>query len=162
MLKSLVKFSVFILVVWIALLFTAPLWPLNPLVGWVMYNMGMSIAQVALYMVPVGFVLSGIVSWVLNKQYNMFDRWVIWDKEEGARWAKVLNWVFETKQYKFGNKANTVSAILGANLHNRQARWWDWLFTHIADRGPLKNDSTHCYDSYKIELKRKYGVFNDV
>ena len=151
---------VFIITLYVALAVTAPLCVLLPIVAYWLYSQhGFGVWQLLLYAVPVWFVLAGIISTVFNKNYNMYGLWSQWDRDAGVWFEAPLNWIFETKQYKFGSNKNTVSAILGANLHTRQARWWDWLFTNVADRSSLKNGSTHCYDSYKIELKRGYGVF---
>jgi len=157
------KFIIFVCVLFFALLASAPLnWVFYPVSVWLHVEYGFEPWQLFTFGVPIWFAVVGLISVIIQKTaYNkMFRMWADWDRFAGVRWAPVLNWIFNTGRYKFGDLNNTVSAILGANLDNsRTARVWDTIFTHIADRGPLKNGSTHCYDSYLIELKRGYGVF---
>ena len=158
-----VKFIIFVVVLFVALLASAPLnWVFYPVAIWLHSEYQFTPLELFFYGVPIWFVIVGLISVIIQKTAyaKMYRMWADWDRFAGVRWAIVLNWLINTDEYKFGNLNNTVSAVLGANLENsKTARMWDWLFTRVADREPLKNGSTHCYDSYMIELKRGYGVF---
>lgn len=145
----------------ITLIFFAPLgalyWPVSTLLadvhGWPSYL----VLTLGAY---VWLAIAGLITLVISGfSKKIFLLWIAWDKIGGAVFGGFLDWLFETGPYKFGDEDNTVSAVLGANLHTGQAVWFDWLFTHILDRSPLKIGSTHCKEAYKIEKRKGYGVF---
>ena len=161
MIKSIFKFLLFIHLLMVALGTRSPTSSLYAASAVFCY-LSLNIDPVLIFYagIPLWFVCSAFITLVLSSFYsNAFNEWVTWDKNGGDIWRGLLNWIFETGPYKFGDRQNTVSAILGANLHTGQAIWFDWLFTQLLDRAPLKIGSTHCKEAFKAESNKGYGVF---